>query len=37
MCYAIPGKVVEIKEKIAVIEYYGEKRKVLNENKEVNP
>jgi biotin synthase len=31
MCYAIPGKVFEIKEKIAVIDYFGEKRKVLNE------
>ncbi|MEK6918172.1 MAG: [FeFe] hydrogenase H-cluster radical SAM maturase HydE [Nanoarchaeota archaeon] len=35
MCYAIPGKVVEIKKNIALIDYYGEKRKVLNENREV--
>jgi biotin synthase len=31
MCYAIPGKVVEIESNIALIDYFGEKRKVLNE------
>ena len=31
MCYAIPGKVVELKENIAVLNYFGERRNVLNE------
>ncbi len=31
MCYAIPGKVIELKDKIAVLDYYGEHRNVLNE------
>lgn len=31
MCYSIPGKVVEINGKTAVIDYFGEKRKALNE------
>lgn len=29
MCYAIPGKLVEINGKIGIIDYFGEKRKVL--------
>ncbi|MBI4739252.1 [FeFe] hydrogenase H-cluster radical SAM maturase HydE [Candidatus Woesearchaeota archaeon] len=31
MCYAIPGEVVEIKGRIAVVDYFGEKRKAINE------
>jgi len=31
MCYTIPGKVVEISGKTAVIDYFGERRKALNE------
>ena len=31
MCYAIPGKVIEIKDKIAIIDYFGEKKKAINE------
>ena len=31
MCYAIPGKVIEIKGKKATIEYFGEKKNALNE------
>lgn len=31
MCYAIPGKVVELKDKVAVLDYFGEERNVLNE------
>ncbi|MFA4857668.1 MAG: [FeFe] hydrogenase H-cluster radical SAM maturase HydE [Candidatus Margulisiibacteriota bacterium] len=31
MCYAIPGKVIEIKDKSVIVEYFGEKRKALNE------
>jgi biotin synthase len=31
MCYTIPGKVVEISGKTAVIDYFGEKRKAINE------
>ncbi len=31
MCYAIPGKIVELKEKVAVVDYFGEHRRVLNE------
>lgn len=29
MCYAIPGKLVEIKDNIGTVDYFGEKRKVL--------
>ena len=29
MCYAIPGKLVEINEKIGIVDYFGEKKKVL--------
>ena len=31
MCYAIPGKVVEINDKTVTVEYFGEKRKARNE------
>jgi biotin synthase len=31
MCYAIPGKIVELNGKIAVVDYFGEHRNVLNE------
>ncbi|MBI5417043.1 [FeFe] hydrogenase H-cluster radical SAM maturase HydE, partial [Candidatus Poribacteria bacterium] len=31
MCYAIPGKIVEIKDKIVTVEYFGEKKKAKNE------
>ena len=31
MCYAIPGKVVEINDKIVTVEYFGEQRKARNE------
>lgn len=35
MCYAIPGKIVEIKERLAVIDYFGEKRNVLKDFSDV--
>lgn len=35
MCYAIPGRVVEIKGNIAVVDYFGERRNVLNKFIEV--
>ena len=31
MCYAIPGRVVEVNGRDAVVDYFGEKRKVVNE------
>lgn len=31
MCYAIPGKVVEIKDNIITVDYFGEKRKAKND------
>ncbi|MEM5871260.1 MAG: [FeFe] hydrogenase H-cluster radical SAM maturase HydE [Candidatus Aenigmatarchaeota archaeon] len=31
MCYAIPGKIVELQGKIAIIDYFGEKRKAIND------
>jgi biotin synthase len=31
MCYTIPGKVVEISGKTAMVDYFGEKRKAINE------
>ncbi len=31
MCYAIPGKVVELKGKYAVVDYFGERRMALND------
>lgn len=35
MCYAIPGKIAEVSEKIAVVDYFGEKRNVLNDERGV--
>lgn len=29
MCYAIPGRLVEIKDKVGIVDYFGEKRRVL--------
>ncbi len=29
MCYAIPGKLIDIKNKVGVVDYFGEKRKVF--------
>ncbi|NQT30202.1 MAG: [FeFe] hydrogenase H-cluster radical SAM maturase HydE [Candidatus Saganbacteria bacterium] len=31
MCYAIPGKVIEISDKIVTVDYFGEKKKAINE------
>ncbi len=31
MCYAIPGKVVEVKNNIVIVDYFGERRNVLND------
>jgi len=31
VCYAIPGRVIEVKDRIAVLDYFGEKKSVLNE------
>ncbi|MBU0548391.1 MAG: radical SAM protein [Candidatus Omnitrophica bacterium] len=31
MCYAIPGKVEKIEKKTVIVDYFGEKRKALNE------
>jgi len=31
MCYAIPGKIVDLRGKIAVVNYFGDNRNVLNE------
>ena len=31
MCYAIPGKVIDITGKIATVEYFGERKKAVNE------
>jgi len=31
MCYAIPGKVEKIEKNTVIIDYFGEKRKALNE------
>lgn len=35
MCYAIPGRIVDIKNNIAIVDYFGEKREVLNEFSDV--
>jgi biotin synthase len=35
MCYAIPGKIVELEKNIAIVDYFGEHRKVLNEFSDV--
>jgi biotin synthase len=37
MCYAIPGKVLEIKESIVFVDYFGEKKKARNEFYELSP
>ena len=31
MCYAIPGRVIELKKNMAIVDYFGEQRKILNE------
>ncbi|MFC1510970.1 radical SAM protein [Candidatus Margulisiibacteriota bacterium] len=31
MCYAIPGRIVEMKDKTVVVDYFGETRKAINE------
>ncbi|MFH1683937.1 MAG: radical SAM protein [Candidatus Margulisiibacteriota bacterium] len=31
MCYAIPGKVIDITDKIVTVEYFGEQKKAINE------
>lgn len=31
MCYAIPGRIVDLKGKVVVVDYFGEHRNVLNE------
>ena len=31
MCYAIPGKVIALDGKFAIVDYFGEKKKALNE------
>jgi len=35
MCYAIPGRVVEVNGRDAVVDYFGERRRVVNEFKDV--
>ena len=35
MCYAIPGKIIEVKGKVVVVDYFGEKRNVINELEDV--
>jgi len=37
MCYAIPGKVVEIQGKTVIVDYFGEHRKAYNELKTLKP
>jgi biotin synthase len=37
MCYSIPGKIEELNGKTAVIDYFGEKKKAVNEFFEVSP
>lgn len=37
MCYAIPGRVIEINDSIVTVDYFGEKRKARNEFYELNP
>ena len=36
MCYAIPGKVEKIENNTVIVDYFGEKRKALNELAQVN-
>jgi biotin synthase len=35
MCYAIPGKIISQEDNIAIIDYFGEERKVMNEFEEI--
>ncbi|MBI4650629.1 [FeFe] hydrogenase H-cluster radical SAM maturase HydE [Candidatus Desantisbacteria bacterium] len=37
MCYAIPGKITDIKDKIVTVDYFGEIKKARNEFYELNP
>ncbi len=37
MCYAIPGKVKEAREKEVLVDYFGEEKKALNELKDIYP
>ncbi len=37
MCYAIPGRVIEINDSIVTVDYFGEKRKAKNEFYELSP
>lgn len=37
MCYAIPGKIIEINDNIVVVDYFGEKKKARNEFYELSP
>ncbi|MFH2070118.1 MAG: radical SAM protein [Elusimicrobiota bacterium] len=37
MCYAIPGKVTEIKDRVITVDYFGEKRKAKNDFYELAP
>lgn len=37
MCYAIPGKVVEVRGKLVTLDYFGEKREAVNEFTYVKP
>ncbi len=36
MCYAIPGKIEKIENNTVIVDYFGEKRKALNELAEIN-
>lgn len=36
MCYAIPGKIERIEKNIVIVDYFGEKRKALNELAQIN-
>ncbi|MGM0568128.1 MAG: radical SAM protein [Elusimicrobiota bacterium] len=37
MCYAIPGKLVSVNKNVGIVEYFGEKRKVLLDYSDVVP
>ena len=36
MCYAIPGKVKEVRDKIVIVDYFGEEKKAHNETADLN-
>ncbi|MEM2917877.1 MAG: [FeFe] hydrogenase H-cluster radical SAM maturase HydE [Candidatus Altiarchaeota archaeon] len=36
MCYSIPGKVISLQDRFAIVDYFGEKRKVLNEFSDID-